>query len=456
MTLTDLAALCGGTLLRGDPSTAVGGISIDSRTVRKGELFLALVGERFDGHDFAKAALSRGAAGIIGTRGRLLDLAQTVDNGAGLIGVDDTLAALHSLASGYRARFRIPLIAVTGSCGKTTTKDMLAAILARTRKTLKTEGNLNNLIGAPLMLLRLDRTVEAGVIEIASNAPGEIGTLARILAPTGGVITNVGPVHLEGLGSIDGVFAEKRSLIPHISRDGFLVIGEGIQTKRVCGIFEGKIITFGARKSDFRATRIRQSIKEGTEFLLNGKEPIRIPIPGAHNVRNALAAIAAATQLGAGIDSIREALAGVTPGNMRMQTLTIRGVTIVNDAYNANPLSMRESIATVTAMPAARRVLVLGGMLELGEYAREEHRLLGRYIGPLKVDLVCLKGEFSPAIVEGAIEGGMREERLRICADAKEIADSLRGFLRAGDLVLVKGSRGMRMEEVIRLLQEGD
>lgn len=440
----------------------VEGISTDSRTIRDGELFLALVGERFDGHDFVEAALMRGAAGVIGKSNRLMALAESVNSVVGLIGVDDPLAALHTLAHGYRAKFGIPLIAITGSCGKTTTKDMVAAILSQTRKTLKTEGNLNNLIGAPLMLLRLDSSIEAAVIEIASNAPGEIASLARMVSPTGGIITNVGPVHLEGLHSIEGVFAEKCSLIPHISQEGFLVVGDDMPIDRIRGMFKGKVVTCGSKpESDFRATSIRQHTAKdgaffGTEFLLNEGESVRMPILGAHNVRNALAAIAAATQLGASIDSVREALARFVPAEMRMQMLETRGITIVNDAYNANPLSMREAIATAMAMPGSRRVLVLGGMLELGEQAREEHRLLGRYIGPLRPDLVCLKGEFGSAVMEGARESGMQEEQVRVCDDAKEIADFLKDFLRAGDLVLVKGSRGMRMEEVVRLLREGD
>ncbi len=456
MTVGELAALCGGKLLRGDPKWEVPGISTDSRTIQKGELFLALKGDRFDGHDFAEAALGRGAVGVVGERRRLTDLAQQANRHASLIEVGDTLAALHMLAQGYRSKFRAPLVAVTGSCGKTTTKDMLAGILGRTRKTVKTEGNLNNLIGAPLMLFRIDSTTEAAVIEIASNAPGEIARLARILRPTAGIITNVGPVHLEGLATVEGVFKEKASLIPHISADGFLVVnGEDIPVERVRPMFGGKVITFGLKESaDFHPTDIRQDVKTGTEFLMNGKEPLRISTVGTHNVLNALAAVAAATVLGVDGDSIRQGLEGFAPGKMRMEVREHRGATIVNDAYNANPRAMRESISTVMAMPAKRRILALGDMLELGEHAREEHRSLGRFVGRSGADLLYVRGDFSSEVRDGAVEGGMQSERVYCCADAAEIATSLKYILGPDDLLLVKGSRGMRMEQVVQLLLE--
>jgi UDP-N-acetylmuramoyl-tripeptide--D-alanyl-D-alanine ligase len=457
MAMGECANLCGGRLLRGDPSEQVTGISTDSRAVREGELFLALKGERFDGHDFAETAVKEGAIGIIGEARKLAELQERLNQHAGLIEVGDTLVALHSLARSYRSKFDIPLVAITGSCGKTTTKDMLAAILSQTRKTVKTEGNLNNLIGAPLMLFRIDAGTQAAVIEIASNAPGEIERLARILGPTAGIITNVAPVHLEGLGTIEGVLMEKCSLLPHISSDGFLVINEeSISPERVRPDFGGKIITFGLeRPADFFASNIVQDIEAGTEFLLNDKERLRIPVPGTHNVLNALAAIAAALELDAGMDAIRRGLDTFSASAMRMQVSVCRGATIINDAYNANPLAMRESISTLMAMPGKRKILALGDMLELGESARDEHRALGRYIGRSRPGLLYLKGEFGADVRDGALEGGMQSERIHLCEDAAEIAASLKYILRPGDLLLVKGSRGTRMEQVIEGLSEG-
>jgi UDP-N-acetylmuramoyl-tripeptide--D-alanyl-D-alanine ligase len=456
MPLTELADLCGGKLLAGDPACQVFGLSTDTRTLRTGEVFLALKGEHFDGHTFARKALEKGAAGIIGERESLRELVQRSDEAVGLIEVGDTLAALHLLAQGYRARFSIPLVAVTGSCGKTTTKDMLAAIAGETGDTLKTNGNLNNLIGAPLMLLHIAPETRVAVIEIASNSPGEIGRLSQILNPTAGIITSIGPVHLEGFGSLEGVMREKCSLAAHISSQGFVVINlDDIPLEKISSIFHGKVVTFGTRATaDFYPTDVRQDVQYGTEFLVNGSEPMAIPVPGMHNVLNALAAIAAARELGIDFKAIRRGLARFVGGKMRMETLHVRGATVVNDAYNANPRAMRESISTIMAMPAGRRILVLGDMLELGDYAREAHHSLGSFIGEMGADLLYVVGVFAGEVREGALEGGLKEEQVHCCTNTEEIAASLRTVLHSGDLLLVKGSRGMQMERVIRLLGE--
>jgi UDP-N-acetylmuramoyl-tripeptide--D-alanyl-D-alanine ligase len=455
MPLIELADLCGGKLLAGDPDRQVSGLSTDTRTLHVGEVFLALKGEHFDGHMFTGNALDKGAAGIIGEPDGLRELVQ-LDRTAGLIEVGDTLAALHLLAQGYRARFSMPLIAITGSCGKTTTKDMLAAIADEAGDTLKTNGNLNNLIGAPLMLLRLAPDTRMAIIEIASNSPGEIARLSPILNPTAGIITSIGPVHLEGFGSIEGVMREKCSLAAHISSQGFVVINhDDIPLEKVSSIFHGKVVTFGTRKvADFYATDVRQDVRYGTEFLLNGSEPMAIPVPGMHNVLNALAAIAAARELDIDFGTIRRGLSHFVGGKMRMETLQVRGATIINDAYNANPRAMRESISTIMAMPAERRILVLGDMLELGDYAREAHRSLGSFVGEMHADLLYVAGAFAGEVREGALEGGLKEEQVHCCTNAEEIAASLHDYLRSGDLLLVKGSRGMQMERVIEVLSE--
>jgi len=456
MTISELADLCGGNLVAGDPAREIPGLSTDSRAIEKGQIFLALKGEHFDGHRFAESALDKGASGIIGQSDELEKLAERVNRQTGLIAVDETLAALHRLALGYRSKFDMPLVAITGSCGKTITKDMLGSILGKTLRTVKTEGNLNNLIGAPLMLLQLASETEAAVIEIASNAPGEIECLSRILSPTAAIITNIGPVHLEGFGTIDGVFREKCSVLPHIRSAGFVVVNkEDMTPEQIDPIFKGKIITFGQEESaDFFAGEIRQDIKAGTEFLLNNKEPIRIPILGTHNVHNALAAIAAATELGIDIDTIREGLREFPATAMRMEIQEYKGATIINDAYNANPRAMRASISTVMAMPAERRILVLGDMLELGTYSAVEHRSLGHYAGLSGPDQLYLVGDFKDESREGALEAGMQSERIHCCNDVEDIGTSLKYTLHSGDLVLLKGSRGMRMEDALQPLKE--
>jgi UDP-N-acetylmuramoyl-tripeptide--D-alanyl-D-alanine ligase len=454
LTIGELTKLCGGALVGGDPAAETIGVSIDSRTLRKDDVFLALKGERFNGHDFAEAALKRGAACVVGSRPKIEKPGAAED--ACFIEVDDPLGALHSLAKNYRERLDCPLVAIAGSCGKTTTKDMLAAILGQTLKVVATEGNLNNLIGAPLMLLRVDSETEAAVLEIASNTPGEIDTLAGILSPTAGVITNIGPVHLEGFGTIEGVFKEKSSMIPHIRSGGFLVVyADDVPLKRARPMFDGKIITFGPKEGvDFFPTDIQQDIETGTRFAINGEHEVSIPILGEHNVLNALAAIAAATELGVGMDAIKAGLKKFSASAMRMETLKYKGATILNDAYNANPRAVRESISTILKAPATRRILALGDMLELGDLAPTAHRSLGQYIGRAGIDLLYSCGRFGGEVVDGAIEAGMQAERACRLQDTAEIATSLKYILREGDILLVKGSRGAQMERVIEQMIE--
>jgi UDP-N-acetylmuramoyl-tripeptide--D-alanyl-D-alanine ligase len=333
---------------------------------------------------------------------------------------------------------------------------MLAAILGESGVTLKTEGNLNNLIGAPLMLLRIAPETRAAVIEIASNSPGEIARLSQILSPTAGIVTGVGPVHLEGFGSIEGVMKEKCSLAAVIPPDGFVVINrDDIPVERVQSLFKGKVVTFGSTVSaDYYATDIRQDLRQGAEFRVNGEEPASICVPGEHNILNALAAIAAARELGMSFGLIRSGLRRFTGGKMRMERVQVRGATVINDAYNANPRAMHESISTVMSQPAARKILVLGEMLELGDYAQEAHHSLGSFVGELEPDSLYLLGSSAGRVREGAMEAGMRPERIHCCANTEEIAESLRHDLRPGDLMLVKGSRGMRMERIIQLLND--
>jgi UDP-N-acetylmuramoyl-tripeptide--D-alanyl-D-alanine ligase len=458
LTIGELAGLCEGSLVAGDPGGSALGVSIDSRTIESGHAFWALKGERFNGHDFVEAALENGASCVVGSKPKLRHLVDVDPRNVGLIEVDEPLGALHQLAQNYRKKFEVPLVAVAGSCGKTTTKDLLAAMLAQTRKVVATEGNLNNLIGAPLMLLRMDSKTKAAVLEIASNTPGEIDRLAWILSPTAGIITNIGPVHLEGFGTIEGVFKEKSSMIPHIRSGGFVVIYDGdVPPERVRPMFDGEIVTFGLNeRSDFFATDIQQDGAARTRFLLNGEHRLSIPILGAHNVLNAVAAIAAAMQLGTDMDAIRAGLENFSASAMRMEMSEYRGATIINDAYNANPRAMRESIATILNAPAERRILALGDMLELGEMAATAHRSLGQYIGRAGIDLLYACGEFGGEVVDGAIEAGMQAERACRCEDTGEIATSLKYILREGDILLVKGSRGMRMERVIELMHEGN
>lgn len=429
------------------------GISTDSRAVLAGELFVPLVGKNFNGHDFIRAAFDRGAAGALVKKGKRLKPPE----GMALIEVPDTLRALQDIAHYMRMkRADLKVVGVTGTNGKTTTKEMLAAILAARGPVLKNEGNLNNEVGVPLTLLRLEDSHWAAVVEMGTSAPGEITRLSEIAEPSIGVITNVGPGHLEGLGSMEGVARAKGELVRAMAPDGRAVLNmDDPYLREILEANRDRAVTFGMTPgADISASEIDEAA-DGVAFLLNtpaGSAAVQLSSLGSHNVYNALAAAGAAWSLGLSPGEIRQGLANYQPARMRMEVLVFEGARIINDAYNANPASMAAALNALASVREGRRIAVLGDMLELGPAAKKAHYDVGRLAGAEGYSLLILVGKHAHDTARGAKEAGMPSGDIVIARDPDEAAAALSGRIRPGDCILVKGSRSMRMERVVDCL----
>jgi len=468
--VAELLAATGGVLRAGAVAEA-SGVSTDSRTLARGELFVALAGPReqpvrtvLDGHRFLGDALRRGAWGVLVEEQALQreEVAREVAAwpGRAVIAVPDSLAALGDLAAYHRRRMPARVVGITGSNGKTTTKEMTATIAAERWRVLRSEGNLNNLVGLPLTLLGLEPGDEVAVVELGMSHAGEIRRLAAIAAPQVGVVTNIGPVHLEGVGNLEGVAAAKSEILEGIAPGGTAVLNaDDPATPALAARWSGRLVTFGlGATADVRAEEI-ETAPHGTDFtlvLVDGERSrVRLPWIGEHNVRNALAAAAAAWCLGADGSQIRAGLEKARPAPMRFEIGTIPpGVTVVNDAYNANPASMRAALAAFSRLPVAgRRALVLGDMLELGAAATAEHRELGRAAAAAAPALLLAVGAFATEVAAGARTAGLSPAAIATAPDAEAAAALLAAWLRPGDLLLLKGSRGVRLERVLERLR---
>jgi len=452
-TTEEILRATGGELVAGSSIAKFCGVSTDSRTLRRGELFIAIKGKSFDGHNFIKDAIKKGAAGII-VQCDIAGLLTTYDLRLTTIKVPDTTKALGGIAHYHRTRFDIPVIAITGSNGKTTTKELTAHILKKKFNILNSAGTENNNIGVPKTLFGLSRCYEAVVLELGTNAFGEMRNLAGIAAPTIGVITNIGPSHLEGLGSLGGVFREKMELFSGFSKGAVAIInGDDPYLAKVSSA-KYRVIRFGTKaNADFRAKGISFDGR-GSAFSLNGKIKFRLNLLGRQNVYDALAAIAIAGTMGLTYAQIRGALLTFAPMKMRMEELKRNGVRIINDAYNSNPLSLREAISWLGAQQTpGRKFLVAADMLELGEDARRFHRAAGEFAALQNIDYVICYGKLSRSICEGAIDGGIPPQRavwFNAANPLADVASLLKELLRPRDILLVKGSRAMKMEELIR------
>jgi UDP-N-acetylmuramoyl-tripeptide--D-alanyl-D-alanine ligase len=444
----------GGSPIKGGVRWSCCGLSTDTRTLHAGNLFIALTGDRFDGHNYLGTAEKKGAAGLL-VGANHLGKRDAGSKDLPVIGVPDTLRALGDIASLWRRRYSLPVVAITGSSGKTTTKEMLAAIAAQSRKTLVTEGNLNNLIGLPQTLLKIREEHEIVVVEMGTNSPGEIARLTTIAAPDIGLITNIGPAHLEGLGSFEAIREEKGALFQVMNGRGTAIINHdddavGILARR----WRGDRVTFGFKSgADITARRIEASGPDGIRFTLviAGIE-IAVPLaaPGQHKVQNALAAAAAAWALGIKQKEIAAGLAAFrpVPGRMEIRRLG-NSAYVIMDTYNANPASMRESLMTLQGLrKKGRTIAILADMLELGVQAHQLHEEIGSILAKTAVDRVFLKGPLSRSTAAGAMKEGFSEERIAFFDDPEEILGSLRSFLEKDDWILIKGSRKMKMEVV--------
>lgn len=441
-----------------DDAIAFEAVSTDSRRDVGGALFVALRGERFDGHDFVPRALQENAVAVLVER--VVEVPE-FDSGARQLVVPDTVRALGDLAAHVRRRLPMRIIGITGSNGKTTTKEMVAAICVAAcgsrEKVLKTEGNLNNLIGLPLTLLKAVGNEEVGVLEMGMNQPGEIARMTEIARPDVAVVTNVGRAHLERLGSLAGVAAAKGELYAGLPNESVIAVNlEDEWVRRIAEPFRGRHVTFG-NGGDVRAESVRDNGLDGVEFelvLASDRRDVRLPHVGAHNVSNALAAAAVTYAMGFSIDAIAAGLAEPPVAAMRMQVHRLEsGVTVINDAYNANPDSTEAALRATRRLPG-RSVVVLGDMWELGDGSGGAHREVGARAAALGIDELFAVGTHAEETCAGARSAGMELSQTHAFASVDALADALLTARRPGDVVLVKGSRGMRMEEVVRRLME--
>ncbi len=434
-------------------------LSIDSRTTAAGDLFLALRGEHHDGHAYVADALKRGAAAAVMEKSYYRQHPEAFPPGAAnLVLVENTLDFLQQLAAWRRSHFDVPLIAVTGSNGKTTTREMIGAVLAVKYRVLLSEGNKNNHIGLPLTLLRLGQEVQAAVVELGTNHPGEIAHLTRLARPTAAVITNIGKGHLGYFGTLESVFEEKTALFREIP--GRFPRFINMEDAYLAGYQSGRqsVIRVGLDPRWDVWGRIESEDERGrATFRLNDEVSIKLPLPGRHQVMNALLAAAVGRYAGIEWKAIRSALETFVPAAQRMELLDKDGVLFVNDAYNANPDSMRAALEYLARLSGNihRRIAVLGDMLELGEFAEKEHRALGRFIAEQEIDEVYLYGPMSQEILNGILSAktGMNARRY---SSHRELARDLRKVLAPGVAVLLKGSRGMAMERVLEVLDKGE
>lgn len=432
------------------------GYSIDSRTVGEGELFFAVKGERLDGHDFVAGAVGRGAVGAVVARARVVSLPDAV-LAAPLLIVEDPLLALQSLATHVRRHWGKRVVAVTGSAGKTTTKEAIAAVLGAGLNVLKSMGNLNNAFGLPLQLLRLEPEHEMAVVEMGMNHAGEIAALCRIAAPDWGVVTNVGTAHVENFADGQaGIARAKFELVESLPASGVAFLNcDDAYVSQFGRDFSGKVVYFGAGPcADPQMLEAKEDL-EGLHVKFRAGErkgEFTLKLLGAHNASNALAALAVALEAGVDLDAAVRALEQLSAGDKRGQVIEAAGATILNDSYNSNPEALRSMIRTLAARPAeGRRILVAGEMLEMGEHSPAMHAECGRAAAEAGLDLVAGVRGNAVHLATAACTHGVEAVFL---PDAEAAGHWLRKTLRAGDVVLVKGSRGVHLEQAIEWLSQ--
>jgi len=462
LTLEEVLKVTQGNLIQGRGNTFFRGVSTDSRTVAEGDLFIALKGPRFDGHHYALEALAKKAGGVLIEEDKVGDIRWNGHRSKAVITVKDTLSALGDIARDRRRKQGIPVVALTGSNGKTTTKEMIAACLETSFPVLKTKGNLNNLVGVPLTLLGLTEKERVVVLEMGMNVPGEIRRLTEIAEPDVGLITNIQKVHLEGLGSLERLKEEKGELFRRMRRDGTILVNQddpGVM--ELASHYPGQKITFGTEHpAEVMGKEVRLGGEGRTSFtlILEGEAmAIHLPLLGRHFVPDALAAVAIACLFGVEMQQIKEALENFKPFPMRMEVVRLKGgKTLINDAYNASPYSTELALETlVEAKGKGRAIAVLGDMLELGSFAKEAHEQIGKKVSDLSIDFLFALGEEASTVVRSAIRHGFPMKRARIVESHSEAISLLREMVEDGDWILVKGSRRMAMEKIVEGLAEG-
>jgi UDP-N-acetylmuramoyl-tripeptide--D-alanyl-D-alanine ligase len=455
MATAEIARLAGGVLERGEPALVFDrGVAIDSRTLGRGDLFFAIRGPRHDGHDYVREVVAKGALGVV------IEKPVEVPMPAFVIRASDTTRALQDLAGGFRRSRAVQVVAVTGSMGKTTTKEAAASAIGAGRKVLKSEGNLNNFYGLPLSILKLEDE-EVAVLEMGMSAPGEIARLTEIARPDVGVLTNVAEVHLEFFESVAAIAEAKGELfrgldagaVAVVNADDPLVLGEARR-------FAGRKIHFGVDgEADLRGSAIRAT-PSGLRFTAayRGEEvEVETVLRGRHNVYNLLAGLAAASALDVSFRDAARALSGLRPAAHRGERVDLgRGFLLVDETYNSSPRALREALRSLSEEKGRRRIAVLGDMRELGEGGAELHRQVGRFAASLPLDRLVGVGALAARILEGAREAGASPSKLSAVANAEEAGKLLLDELREGDVVLLKASRGIGLERAIEIVRKGN
>jgi len=447
LTLFQIAQLAGASLSSGDGTAVINKVSSDSRMIKPGELFVALRGENFEGHDFVEASAKAGATGALVE----LNWTGNVPNNFALLRATDTLQAYQTLAANYRRSLALKVLAITGSNGKTSTKDFAASVLARRFRVTKTEGNFNNHVGLPRTILEATSDDEVAVWEIGMNHPGEIAALSKIATPDAAIITNIGVAHIEFMGSREAIATEKGALAEAVGPQGTVVLNaDDPFSERIAARTRAKVVFAGTTGGAVQAIEIRQGT-EGSEFtIVEGAHRCRaqLPVAGSHMVQNALLAVAAGRAFGLSIEDCAAGLAAAPLTKARLQIKEIGGVHFLDDSYNANPDSMKAALRTLVELDTeGKRIAVLGEMRELGAESERGHREIGETAATLGVDQLITIGDVAELIAEGARAGGLN--KVSSARSTAEAARLLGEIAEPGDLVLIKGSRAARTEEVI-------
>jgi UDP-N-acetylmuramoyl-tripeptide--D-alanyl-D-alanine ligase len=458
ITVNEVVSAIGGRQISGSPDKFIRGLSTDSRRMIPGDMFLALKGEIYDGHNFLAEAINAGAAGVIieSNNNRRKELSI---NNLAVITVSSTLKALGDLALWWRKQWGGRVIAITGSNGKSTTKEMAASILSLKANTMKSPGNFNNLIGLPLTILLLEEDHRMAVLEMGMNRAGEIARLTQIAEPDIGMITNVARAHLEGLGDLNGVIKAKGELLREMSQESTAILnGDNELYARLASIFQGQIITFGLGKmNQVRAGDIKE-IGDCTQafniYIKGERVPVKIKLPGIHNIFNALGSAAIAFCLSISSEFIAQGLEDFRPLKGRFQIIDLKGgIQIIDDTYNSNPSSLMAALQTIKALKKQDLVVGLGEMMELGKEASKYHFDAGQLVAGAGARYLVVLGEHGRQIIEGACKGGMDIKKTYLAANHAEMIDAIKARVREGDIVFLKGSRKVALDKVVEAIK---